>query len=503
MLRHLENGTPLPPLERKYQVVHERVYVEAIHPSGHAQLETLTYPESARETVETHSVNYDGLLLPGANMQVAALISKQPISEGSFADLVETHTGVSASMAFVGTAVSRRPLALNALTDGWITNPALHTRTLDDLTHLSRNPLRNQDEATQGILQKLAHVSQNGPSIRSRRSPEAASLDREALLELSESLSSPNTDLQEAFEQGGFEAYFKLASQESFGLEAVQQRDEAQSDKASHHAMETFRVLGQALDAAPNSVALAEWGANKQSFLLSGKHPSAFLPHFPNRVLTELMRGFCIQGMSPIGGHSVEDSQKRRALYESQTTHYKENGMMTGPNGELGVINKIFVAGNVASEIALSVVESIESGQMAIPTVSWDSHTTSEEVREIYTATCSLIAFRQLAKDAYLKDGTLLSIDDFNTFLSSKGVKDLEKFHVVFDALTTMNVSEFALAQSVIPIGGHLKHPATHIAFDAEVIIDSNTVMNSVNKFVFEMNSLFDVNHTHRTQGEE
>ncbi len=503
-LRHLENGTPLPQLERKYKVVHERVYVEAIHPSGHAQLNKLTY-EKLANVVETHSVHYDGLLLPGANMQVAALISKQPISEGSFTDLVETHTGVSASMALVGTAVSRRPLALNALTDGWITNPALNTRTLDDLTQLSRNPLRNQDEAVQGILQKLAHVSLNGPSIRSRRSPEAASLDHEALLELSESLSSPNTDLQEAFEQGGFEDYFKLASKEPFGLEAVHQRDEAQSDKASHHAMETFSVLGQALDAAPNSVALAEGngGANKQSFLLSGKHPSAFLPHFPNRVLTELMRGFCIQGMSPIGGYSVDDSQKRRALYESQTTHYKENGMMTGPNGELGVINKIFVAGNVASEIALSVVESIESGQMAIPTVSWDSHTTSEEVREIYTATCSLIAFRQLAKDAYLKDGTLLSINDFNTFLSSKGVKDLEKFHVVFDALTTMNVSDFALAQSVIPIGGHLKHPGTHIAFDAEVIIASNTVMNSVYKFVFEMNSLFDVNHTHRKQGEE
>ena len=46
-----------------------------------------------------------------------------------------------------------------------------------------------------------------------------------------------------------------------------------------------------------------------------------------------------------------------------------------------------------------------------------------EEVREIYTATCSLIAFRQLAKDAYLKDGTLLSIDDFNTFLSLKGLR--------------------------------------------------------------------------------
>ena len=64
-----------------------------------------------------------------------------------------------------------------------------------------------------------------------------------------------------------------------------------------------------------------------------------------------------------------------------------------------------------------------------------------------------------------------------------------------------MNVSEFALAQSVIPIGGHLKHPQ-RILHLMEVIIDTNTVMNSVNKFVFEMNSLFDVNHTHRTQGE-
>ena len=189
MLRHLENGTPLPQLERKYKIVHERVYVEAIHPSGYAQLETLKYIDSSNESVETHSVHYDGLLLPGANMQVAALISKQPISEGSFGELVEAHTGVSASMAFEGTAVSRRPLALNALQDGWITNPALNTRTLDDLTRLSRNPLRNQDEATQGILQQIAYVSQNGPSIRSRRSPEAASLDREALSELSESLS--------------------------------------------------------------------------------------------------------------------------------------------------------------------------------------------------------------------------------------------------------------------------------------------------------------------------
>ena len=58
-------------------------------------------------------------------------------------------------MAFVDAAVSRRPLALNALTDGWITNPALHTRTLDDLTHLSRNPLRNKD-GNPRILQKLA-----------------------------------------------------------------------------------------------------------------------------------------------------------------------------------------------------------------------------------------------------------------------------------------------------------------------------------------------------------
>ena len=191
--------------------------------------------------------------------------------------------------------------------------------------------------------------------------------------------------------------------------------------------METFKVLGEALDAAPNSVVFVEGngGANKQSFLLSGKHPSAFLPHFPNRVLTELMRGFCIQGMAPIGGYSVEDSQVRRALYEDQTTHYKENGMMTGPNGELGLINKIFVAGNVASEIALSVVESIESGQMALPTVSWDSQTTSEEVREIFTATCSLIAYRQLVKDAYLKDGRVLTIDDFNSFLQSKELRTL------------------------------------------------------------------------------
>ena len=64
-------------------------------------------------------------------------------------------------------------------------------------------------------------------------------------------------------------------------------------------------------------------------------------------------------------------------------------------------------------------------------------------------------------------------------------------------------MSDVALAKSVIPIGGHLKHPGTNVAFDAEVITTLDNTMYEVYKSVFGQDPLLWLVHTHNYQGEE
>lgn len=499
-------------LKRMYDVIHMRVMAQDVNPQGQSEILRV---DTSGLPPESYAVMATGPISPDVNPQVGRLVTRvrkdpnNPQASWDKAQALAAQAWDQLTEGTKGTMISFQPAGRRALShpdfpQRWTTE---RIDTVDK--DLTRANLATESDLmhAQRQLQFAASAIVNGGVKFSRfqdesKRPGPAHFDAVDAAIVDWSARSVTNNSATIIAKGGLEAYAALLRETGGGLEDANNRDKTQGPTSSVPGREAYQLQAEVILRHPSHFMMESrlGGATKQVELqLNDRdYRKTVTEAYPTQVAgTELARGFAVQSVT-----DQKIPQLRREYWQGHYDDLVAAGYQTDPKGRIVNINKTFVAGNSALEIATASMEAAEAGHIISPAFGWDSMTKPGETDKIAEATYVFLAARQAAKDLFMesekvpnketviarvKERATLSEDRIAEILSDSA------FEQMLQGIEDPANHKF----STIPETFYHKNPGANQAWTADRIqVEVNGIITAYQS-VFGQKPLFGFSHTH------